>query len=193
MSWVVAIDESGNLGSSTRYFVMAAIIIRRPRNLKSAYERLPRKKYEPKFYNSTDEEVISVLKEIAKADVTIVTSIVDKHNYRSRFFGIHGNELYKMVLEDLLQKTAYQIPNSDVLLFLDRCSFVSMKEFRSLATRIMNNNGCQMKKCEKKLSDQTPCILLVDYVAGAIYHMHSCDDATFFNIIKEKIVTARTD
>ncbi len=193
MSWVVAIDESGNLGSSTRYFVMAAIIFRRPRVLNSAFAKIPVKKYESKFYNSTDDEISKILTAINSTDIKIVTSIVDKHNYKSRFYGIHGNELYKKVLLEVLQTVSFQISGSDASIILDRCSFITLDELRSLGTEILHQNNCQLKKCEKRISEQAPCIQIVDYVAGAIYHNVSYNDSKFLNLIKEKVVVARTD
>jgi hypothetical protein len=47
---LIAIDESGDLGSSgTRYFTMAAIIMFRTRYLKRAADAIPNKGYEVKW------------------------------------------------------------------------------------------------------------------------------------------------
>lgn len=193
MSWVVAIDESGNLGSSTRYFVMAAIIFRRPRVLSSAFAKIPVKKYESKFYNSTDAEISSILKEIGSTDVRIVASIVDKYDYKSRFYRLRGNELYKKVLQEVLDDVADQIPKSDVDLMIDRCRFINLEELRNISTLELSKSDCQLTKCEKRSSDQTPCIQIADYVVGAIYHKMRYNDDSFFKLIDEKVVVARTD
>lgn len=81
MSWVVAIDESGDLGKGTRYFCMAALIVRRPRHLRKAYDSIPKRGYESKFSNSSDEEISLILRSVAEVDVRIVYSAVDKYDY----------------------------------------------------------------------------------------------------------------
>jgi len=50
MTGPIAIDESGNLGSSgTRYFTMVAIVMFRTRHLKKAADVIPNKGYEVKW------------------------------------------------------------------------------------------------------------------------------------------------
>ena len=50
MTGLIAIDESGYLGSSgTRYFTMVAIVMFRTRHLKKAADVIPNKCYEVKW------------------------------------------------------------------------------------------------------------------------------------------------
>ena len=193
MSWVVAIDESGNLGKETRFFSMAALIMRRPRYLKKVYNSIPKKECESKFYNSSDEEIIEVLQSITQADVRIVYSSVDKYDHKGRFYGILGSVLYKSVLSELLGDVGSIIPNSDVELMVDRSRFITLDELRDIAASQFSAHGSQLKRCEKKNSDETPCIQIVDYVVGAIGHQLIHGDKTFTDIIQQKVVVARTD
>lgn len=50
MTWVVSIDESGNLGKEGRYFSIAATIVMRPRHLMPAWKAIPKTRIESKFY-----------------------------------------------------------------------------------------------------------------------------------------------
>lgn len=54
MTWAISIDESGNLGKDSRYFVMAATVVMRQRHLLSVSKKIPRQREESKFYNSTE-------------------------------------------------------------------------------------------------------------------------------------------
>ena len=193
MSWVVAVDESGNLGKDTRFFTMAAIIMRRPRHLKKAYDSIPKKDYESKFYNSSNEEIKNVLQNIVQSDVKIVYSSVDKYDHEGRLYGVYGNTLYKSVLSELLGNVGSIIPNGDVELMIDRSRFLTLEELRSIARLQFADHGCQLKRCEKKNSEDTPCIQIVDYVVGALGHQFNNRDDTFSNIIQQKVVVARTD
>lgn len=192
MSWVVAIDESGDLGAHSRYFAMAAIVIRRPRMLRTAYRAIPVRNAESKFHNSSDREIVGVLEALASSDVRIATVSVDKHDYSSGCYGVSGNELYRKAVVTLIQDVASMIPNSDVDLMLDRCRFITAKELRSISEKRFAETGSILKKCDMKLSEQTPCIQLVDYVAGSVYRSLAHGDDSFLNIIREKIVVART-
>ena len=68
MTGLIAIDESGDLGSSgTRYFTMAAIIMFRTRYLKRAADAIPNKGYEVKWNNSDNharEMVLNALSDL---------------------------------------------------------------------------------------------------------------------------------
>ena len=68
MTWLAAVDESGNLGSDSRFFVMSAVTVRRVRTLSSAFKAIPTPRDESKFYNSTDKEILEVLKELSLTD-----------------------------------------------------------------------------------------------------------------------------
>lgn len=193
MSWVVAIDESGNLGKESRYFCMAALIVRRPRYLRKAYDSIPKKGRESKFSNSSDEDIITVLNNVAEADVRVVYSIVDKYDHNGSFYGILGNDLYKAVLSALLDAVGSIVPNSDVNVLLDKCRFLTGKELCKIASSKMTVYGCQLKRCEKNKSDDSPCIQVIDFIVGAIGYKLNRNDDTFFKIIEKKVVVARTD
>ena len=101
--------------------------------------------------------------------------------------------MYKSVLSELLDSVGGVISNSDVELMVDRSRFLTLAELRDIATSQLSKHGCQLKRCEKKNSDETPCIQIVDYVVGAIGHQLIHCDKTFTDIIQQKVVVARTD
>jgi hypothetical protein len=80
MTGLIAIDESGDLGShGTRYFAIAAIVMLRPRNLKKAADLLP-KDSERKWHNSLPQVREEVLSAMSDLRFNAVYTVVDKNN-----------------------------------------------------------------------------------------------------------------
>lgn len=188
MTWLAAVDESGNLGSDSRFFVMSAVIVRRVRTLSSAFKAIPAARDESKFYNSTDEEILEVLKELSLTDVAIVSVEVDKYDYASKYYGVSGNALYRIVLTDLLVRVFGQVGSHDVNLFVDRSTFVSLEDLRSMATETSKRHGSNLKRCEKATSHQNKCVQIADFVAGSFYADLQHGDGRFREQIEEKIL-----
>ena len=191
MTWMIAADESGNLGPKSQYFVMSAIITKRVKNLSATFKAIPTSKEESKFYNSTDDEICSVLSELSKTDVVIVSVEVDKHDYQSQYYGKHGNNLYRLVLCDLLKKAFEYVGQHDVNVFIDRSTFMNLEELRSIASDLSEKCGTNLKRCEKSTSGHNKCVQIADYVAGSLYTNLQNKDGRFKGIIAEKISPAR--
>lgn len=98
MTWLIAIDESGDTGSGSRFFMMAAIIVSHRRQLLPAIKAIPSGPKEFKFYNSLPERIEPVLCAFSGCCVDIVYVVADKHDYRSEYYGLYGNVLYSSVL-----------------------------------------------------------------------------------------------
>ena len=193
MTWAISIDESGNLGKDSRYFVMAATVVIRQRHLLSVSKKIPRQREESKFYNSTEEEIMEVLNELSMSNVRIVYVVVDKYDYTGRFYGLHGNSLYEAVLRELLAEAFATVKGGDANVFLDRSSFVTLSSFRTIAGEIAASAGCNLKKCDKVTSHQNRCVQIADYVAGAINRNYEDGDPHYMDVIRENISIARKD
>lgn len=191
MTWMIAADESGNLGSKSQYFVMSAIITKRVKSLSATFKAIPTSREESKFYNSTDDEIRSVLSELSKADITIVSVEVDKYDYQSQYYGKYGNDLYRIVLSELLEMAFKCVGQHDVNVFIDRSTFMSLEDLRSIASDLSEKCGTNLKRCEKSTSGQNKCVQIADYVAGSLYTNLQNDDKKFRDIIAKKISPAR--
>ena len=186
MTWSIAIDESGNLGKDSRYFVMAAIVTMRQRNLLPVVKLIPTYREVSKFYNSTDSEITTILEGFAKSNATVSYVLVDKHDYKSEYYGLNGNDLYLKVLQRLLN-LAFESISGDVNVYLDRSTFIPLQTFRKITGEISLQKGCNLKKCDKVTSHQNRCVQIADYVAGAINYNFRNNDSTFMDLIKERI------
>ncbi|MBE6522088.1 MAG: DUF3800 domain-containing protein [Thermoplasmata archaeon] len=190
MTWVVAIDESGDLGKDSRFFSMAAVINERVRNLEPVFKKIPKIREDSKFYNSTESEIIDVLASLPDSDSIIISVTVDKHDYTGSHYGVHGNKLYAAVLGDLFDSVFEHIGAHDVSVFLDRSTFVTILELNSICLEAASHHGTNVKKCVKATSHQNRCVQIADFAAGAINRKFEYDDIRFYGLI-EKISFAR--
>ena len=193
MSWVVAIDESGNLGKDTRFFTMTATIARRANHLKSVYRKIPKTGIESKFYNTERTIISGILDEFVSSDAKVAYVSVDKHDYKGRFYGKSGNALYVAVLSDLLESVSEALGPTELEIVIDKSSFISLSDLRALATRSLSEHGCTLRKIDKKDSEQSPCVQVADFIAGTVFRHYEHGDEEMFSKIRQKVVVARTD
>jgi len=190
MTGLIAIEESGNLGEKgTRYFVMVAIVSRRSRQLLSTYKKIPKKDYESKFGNSSDEERKEVLTEIIDSDTQIVYVCIDKDNWNEPYR--YGNILYQKTLETLMECAMSTAPFKDMKIVVDESRSIKIGDMRAVSETISSKLGKNVKSCSKVSSSSNKCIQIVDYVAGAIWTKYEKNDSEYFDIIEEKISLAR--
>lgn len=188
MTWLVAIDESGNLGPVSRFFVMSAIITKRVRVLNPVFKSIPKFRKESKFSNSTDEEIEKVLHKLSMTDTYIISVVVDKHDYSSPFYGIDGKSLYCNVLSKLLNDVFNFIGHHDVSVYIDRSTFIGLNELRVMAMGLTQKHGCNLIRCEKVTSHQNKCIQIADFVAGSFFVSSQYGIVKFTSIIQEKVI-----
>lgn len=190
MTGLIAIDESGDLGSSgTRFFTMAAIIMLRPRNLKKAADAIPQKGYEVKWNNSdaqTRRDIIGVMSDLS---FRIVYCTVDKNNPEDHK-PVYRNELYERTFREVISESFRVLPCRDVNVFLDSCSFIDTERIREIVSEEAEIRDVNPKKVYKVVSQQNKCIQLADFVAGALRAESEYSDKTI-EPLNEKISVAR--
>lgn len=184
MTWLIAIDESGDLGKDSRYFTIAAIINRRVRNLDPVFKTIPTIRDESKFYNSTKAEIETILKTLSITGTNIILITTDKHDYNSKYYGIYGNSLYLNILQDLLDNCFQNLGAHDATVFLDRSTFITVYELNDICKKTATPHNVNIKKCIKATSQHNKCIQVADYVAGTINRYHENGDAHFFSMIE---------
>ena len=78
MTGLIAIDESGDLGShGSKYFAIAAMVVFRSRDLKKAASFLP-KTYESKWYNVPQNQRRVILSAMSNSKFKTVYTVVEK-------------------------------------------------------------------------------------------------------------------
>ena len=191
MTHMVAIDESGDTGKDSRFFTMAAVATVRPRLIMAARKAVLCDSDEFKFYKAEKEDLLRVLNAISSCPIDIISVTVDKHDYSSKCYGIYGNKLYKMTLEALVEEVFRTVVTRDVNVYVDSNTFISQSDLRKLVDYISLENGHNVKRCEKVISQHNKCIQLADVVAGSINRFYENGDGTYISVISKKISVAR--
>lgn len=187
MTGLIAIDESGDTGKEgSRFFIMAAIVTSRSRNFLKAYKATPTSDGpEIKFYDANIEERIRVLREVSKANASIVYVCIDKEDPLSP--SERGNDLYRIAIEELIRNAMMIAPIRDLRIVVDESRFIRQDHLKQMAKDISIEIGKNVKSCDKVSSDR--CVRIADYVAGAIRTKFENGNEELFEIIREKIST----
>lgn len=185
------VDESGDLGSAgSKFFVIASIVTASSRSLFHSSKLLPNTNIEKKFYNSTTEERRRVLESISQSSVSISYIVSEKNNPSDKNY-IYGVDLYKRTLYDLLDDSLSLLVNKDVNIIIDGSRYIQQGELRAMCDDLCKNHGKNLKKCYKGISQNEPCLRLVDYVAGSVRLGYENSNTMYCDIIKGKVSIAR--
>ncbi|OPX78359.1 MAG: hypothetical protein A4E45_01369 [Methanosaeta sp. PtaB.Bin039] len=202
---MIYLDESGDLGfgpRSSKYFVLAAIIAREPGNVQRCVKRVRqqklKKKYktipELKFHNSSQTIRDRVLKCVAATDTDIAYVVLRKHQVFERLKN-KQSILYNYLSGSLVAKiiTAYKLEGPTEI-FVDKSLYgLERDNFDSYLTwkACLNNHSEEIDIEPPEIvhidSRQDRCIQAVDFIAGAINHMYSIDDPSYYSIIEPRV------
>lgn len=190
MTGLIVIDESGDLGSKgSTYFAIAALVMLRPRHLKVASKLLPNDGREHKWVNTDPDDRRELLSTMSGCEFRAVYAVINKNNPDSGKH-LYGNNLYEMMLRQVLADAMSVLPCRDFNVFVDRSSFIKIERLREIAKEEAVKAGVNLMKCDKVTSEQNKCIQLVDYVAGAARARYEDEDASI-HMIEKRISIAR--
>lgn len=190
MTGLIVIDESGDLGSKgSTYFAIAALVMLRPRHLKVASKLLPNDGREHKWVNTDSDARKELLNTMSGCEFRAVYAVINKNNPDSGK-RLYGNELYELMLRQVLADAMSVLPCRDFNVFVDRSSFIKIERLREIAREEAVKAGVNLMKCDKVTSEQNKCVQLVDYVAGAARARYEDDDVSI-HMIEKRISIAR--
>jgi hypothetical protein len=191
MTGLIVIDESGDLGSAgSTYFTICSIVSPSSRVLLPAARLLPKGNLEKKFYTSSEQEIIPILNLLSTLPIDITFVSTEKNHPADGVF-IYGNELYHRSLRDLLDQSLKQMASKDVHIIVDGNRYIKQIELRSMCEELCRKYGKNLKKCYKGISQNEPCLRIVDYVAGSIRFSFEQDNDKYRSIIENKVSVAR--
>ena len=162
MTSTVSLDESGNVGSQGRYFVLSALIVKRTNELNKSFKILDerRKKRgsirgsdpEVKFSNSYPDERIRVLQSVSESSVSIVYVVIDKKKSKL-YSNTHNCDLYKAAIREILPLVGKALTTNDVALNFDENLCISMKDLiDTVNNNLQNRNVKSVKKVRSSQS-----------------------------------------
>ncbi len=173
---MVYIDESGDLGSTSKYLVFASIITDHPRKLDKLIKKIwiakPQLHFNGELHaNSTDDSTkVRVLKTLTESGVRVNFTAVKKSSLKGNM-----SENYYTVLSNFIDKfTAANI------------IIVDKKDTNKHRSAILSKLGLvnNFAKVEFRLSHTTRQLQAVDFVAWAIGRKYEKEDSKYYSIIE---------
>ena len=196
MTTRVEIDESGNLGSEDRFFIMSAIVTRRFDNLSPAIKVLDeiKRKQSPKgnimeikYSRLHPDERLLVLKALNECDMDVVYVVIDKE--RSEMYSDYrGRKLYIATVKELLPLINRVLKTKDVELDFDENNLIHPDELLSLTKELIPNGNVLNAKKVRSFANKG--VQLADFVSGAVRDKYEHDDGKYIEAISEKISLA---
>ena len=194
----IYIDESGDLGdkySSSKYFVLAAIVVNNPKNLnriiketKRKYSDIIGRDLEVKG-NKTDRNVLKkILGKLDNVDYEVLAIFLDKQNrYNVPGFYNH-NVLYDALASKLAEKIIINSPTNvivdkskskheEILVFNERFSSC-LNNFDNFSVNINHANSINYKGLQ-----------IADIIAWSIFQSLEYGNSEFINLIRNKDVS----
>jgi hypothetical protein len=191
MTGLIVVDESGDTGKKgSANFTICSIISPSSRVLIPASRNLPKANVEKKFYNTADSEIIGVLNSLSNLPIEIAFVSTEK-NHPSDGVYIYNNDLYRRSLKDLLDMSLQRLQCKDVNIIVDGSRYITQKELRDMCEELCLTHGKNLKKCYKGISQNEPCIRIVDFVAGSIQSNFEHRNNQYKPIIEGKVSVAR--
>ena len=197
MTSTVSLDESGNVGSQGRYFVLSALIVKRTNELNKSFKVLDemRKKRrntkgsdpEVKFSNSYPDERIKVLQSLSESSASIVYVVIDKKKSKL-YSNTHNCDLYKAAIKEILPLVGKALMTNDVALNFDENLCISMKDLIESVNSNLQN--CNVKSVKKVRSFADKAVQLADFISGSVREKYEHDDDQYITVIEEKISIA---
>jgi len=197
MTSTVSLDESGNVGSQGRYFVIAALIVKRTSDLNKSFKILDemRKKRgskknsdpEVKFSNSYPDERLRVLSSLSESSLSIVYVVIDKKKSKL-YSNTHNCDLYKAAINEILPLVGKALITNDVILNFDENLCISMKDLIEVVNDKIQDRNVKSVKKVKSFADKA--VQLADFIAGSVREKYENDNDEYLIAIEEKISIA---
>ncbi|BCU71014.1 DUF3800 domain-containing protein [Stygiolobus caldivivus] len=174
---LVFIDESGDTGISSKYFVVAGVVVRRENDILEKHRRAVNEAKVGAFHFKNDSGVIRnvFISWINKMDLKAVIYVIEKAGYVDRC----------RVIEKLVKVIE---PKEKLILVID--SFINNKRLEATLRDKLEAKLAEylyVPVCVKFLKN-TPGLQVSDYFASASFQYYERRDESYFLLLKPKIV-----
>lgn len=198
MASTVSFDESGNIGSLDRYFVISAMIYKRTSDIYKAFvtlDELKRKRKtkkkqsvpEIKFSNSYSDERMAILKSLSHCSISIVYVAIDKE--KSKIYrDVRNCNLYKAAVKEILSIVGQILPAYGVNLIFDENLCISSKELSEIVADTITDKKINSVKKVNSCFDKA--IQLTDFISGSIREKYEHQNEEYVIQIMQKISIA---
>lgn len=188
------IDESGELGKQTRYFVFGAIITNNPKELDSII-RKTRRKYKKQLGNTseikgytTDDYIIKkILNRLNNTNYKVVGVILDKNN----IYKIPKSYDYNILYDTVASKLANGINiNNTTSIIVDKCKNKQEEITNFNKTFISNLNNTNNHTVDVKHANSIHYtgLQVADLIAWSLFQSVERENSEFIDLIENKSI-----
>lgn len=187
-------DEAGDTGlKGSKYFIVVTLLTNKPKEVSNALKRIKsnlksketKKKYELKFYESSDRVRTIVLQSLKRKDIEISYFMLKKRRVIE-----DSNKLYIVWSDNLIKNSLLDKSPLSVEIILDKRLPKKYEETfeNQLRNSVINLfNHKVSTEIYIRDSKQDNCLQAADFVSGAIFYNYEHNNSSFYNIIKHNI------
>ncbi|MBQ6443260.1 MAG: DUF3800 domain-containing protein [Methanosphaera sp.] len=190
----IYIDESGDLGKQTKYFVFGAILTNNPKQLDNII-RKTRKKYkkhlgnipEIKGHKTEDYIIKKILHKLNNTNCKIIGIIIDKTN----IYKITQNYDYNIIYDTIASKLAEMIIiTSSTSIIIDKCKNKEneMINFNMKFINKLNNSHNYPVEIKHANSIHYQGLQIADLIAWSIFQCAERNNNEFISLIDNKTI-----
>ncbi len=192
----IYIDESGDLGQfGSKYFVVAAIIVDDPLELKRIIKKLRQRKLKKKIKDlpeikankASHREREYVLTRLNGAKCTLFAIAVEKNKIKSRLFSFK-DKLYNYLCGILIKKLSLDCQELKITIDKKYTNTLIQKDFNNyISSKISAKYPAMKVFIIHEDSSKSNELQVVDFLVWSISRKFNTGDDTYFAIIKDKV------
>ena len=189
----IFIDESGDLGKNSEYFIVAAIVTKNPKKLVRLINKSHRifkkqigKSNEIKGSITPNNVIKYILKKLNDVDYEVFVVFFDKKNKYKVTFS-NNNELYDIIAS----KLAKLIPitsSTNIMIDKSKSKLSDINKFNELFESNLNNFKHYPISFSHLSSLHYKELQIADLIAWSFFQYKEHNDKSFVNLIKNKII-----
>ena len=190
----IFIDESGELGKQTKYFVFGAVITNNPKKLDKLIKTV-RKKYkkrlgnvsEIKGYTTDDFIVKKILNKLNASNCEVVGIIFDKKN----IYKISNSYNHNILYDTLASKLAEEISiNNSTSIIVDKCKNKEEEiiNFNKIFISNLNNSKNHPINVKHANSVNYNGLQIADLISWSLFQSVERNNSEFIDVIQNKSV-----
>jgi len=192
----IYIDESGDLGQfGSKYFVVAAIIVDDPLELKRIIKKLRQRKLKKKIKDlpeikankATYREREYVLSRLKSAKCTLFAIVVEKSKIKSHLFPFK-DKLYNYLCGILIKKLSLDCQELKITIDKKYTNTLIQRDFnRYISSKISAKYPAMKVSIIHEDSSKSNELQVVDFLVWSISRKFNVGDDTYFALIKDKV------
>lgn len=187
----IYIDESGDLGKYSEYFVIAAIISPNHKELeriinkiRRIFKRQLKDSNEIKGNNAPNYIIKKILKRLDKIDYEVLIVVFNK-KYKYKLIYDDNNELYDLIAVELAKMINID-DSTNIIIDKSKTKHRDIKIFDDLFLKNLNNNSNFPIRISHLSSNNSKGLQLVDIISWSTFQSFENRNDEFIDLIKNR-------